>query len=43
MTEASGKGIKKVSRIARGYGHRAESERESHVKEDREVLEEGDS
>ena len=30
-TEASGKGIQKVSRIARGYGHRAESERESHM------------
>ena len=42
-TEASGKGMQKVSRIARGYGHRAESERESYVKEDRDVLEERDS
>ena len=42
-TEASGKGIQKVSRIARRYGHRAESGRDSYVKEDRDVLEEGDS
>ena len=42
-TEASGKEIQKVSRIARGYGHRAESERESCVEEDRDVLEERDS
>jgi len=34
---------KKVSRIARGYGHRAESERESCVEEERDVLEERDS
>jgi hypothetical protein len=39
-----GKGIKekKVRRIARGYGHRAESEKESFVEEDRDILEERD-
>jgi len=39
-TEESGEGIQKVGRIARGYGHRAESEKESYVKEDRDILEE---
>jgi len=33
---------KKVSRIAREYGQRAESERESCVEGDREILEERD-
>ena len=41
-TEASGKEIQKVSRGAREDGHRAESERESYVKEDRNVLEDRD-
>jgi len=36
------RGCKKVSRGARENGHKAESERESYVKEDRNVLEDRD-